>query len=56
MPNLAVVDASEKGYILTGQPIEIDKQAAKLLGFIWKDISYLRLLTETFPQEENTNQ
>lgn len=49
MPEFAIVDASEKGVILAGIPLEIDKQAAKLLGLDWKAISHLRLIDESFP-------
>lgn len=48
MPNLAVIDASDKGSIIAGQPIEMDKQAAKVLGLDWKNIQYLRLVSESF--------
>lgn len=50
-PNFAVVDASEKGFILAGIPLEIDKQAAKLLGKEWNSIPYLKLF-EKFSNQE----
>ena len=46
MPNLAIIDASEKNVLLAGQPIEVDKQAAKLLGKDWKQVGHLRLIDE----------
>lgn len=52
MPGLAVVDASKQGFILAGQPLEIDKQSAKLLGRDWKSIQYLRLLDQSFEEEQ----
>lgn len=52
MPDFAVIDASEKGMILAGLPIEADKQAAKLLGIEWKTIGYLRIINESFAEEE----
>lgn len=48
MPNLAVVDASLQGLMLAGQPLEVDKQSAKLLGKEWKSIDHLRLVEESF--------
>jgi hypothetical protein len=41
MPEYAIVDASDKGYILLGQPHEIDKQCARLLGLDPKKIHHL---------------
>jgi len=41
MPEFAIIDASESGAILAGQPLEMDKQAAKLLGLDWQQIPYL---------------
>ncbi|HLC53295.1 MAG TPA: DUF362 domain-containing protein [Candidatus Nanoarchaeia archaeon] len=52
MPQLAIVDASEYGSLLLGKPIEIDKQAAKLLGKNWKTIAHLRLVDESFSQTQ----
>lgn len=51
-PVLTVIDASEQGYILSGVPLEMDKQAAKLIGRDWQTIPYLKLLDErgTSPQ------
>lgn len=54
MPNLALLDATEQGSILAGLPLEIDKQAAKLLGHDWKNISYLSLAHDSFTEEEPT--
>ena len=48
MPEFTVADAGERGYILAGQPIEIDKQAAKILGIDWKEVDYLRIAEESF--------
>jgi uncharacterized protein (DUF362 family) len=50
-PNFSLVDASEKGKILAGFSLEVDKQAAKLLSIEWKNIGYLRLLEQTFTQK-----
>ena len=46
-PGLALIDASEHGHILIGQPLEMDKQAAKLLGIDWRTVEHLRLINET---------
>jgi uncharacterized protein (DUF362 family) len=62
MPQFAVVDATEKGYILAGLPLEMDKQSAKLLGKNWKEIPYLALVNDSFlegketPSEEKSEQ
>jgi len=54
MPDFALIDASEKGVILAGMPLEIDKQASKLLGIEWKNVPYLRLIEENIERfEEN---
>ena len=50
LPEFAIIDASEKGFILAGQPLEIDKQSVKLLGKEWKTISHLKLAHESFPE------
>ena len=47
MPEFGIIDASERGAILAGQPLEIDKQAAKLIGLDWKNVRYLRLVDES---------
>lgn len=46
MPDFAIVDAHEKGVILAGRALEIDKQSTKLLGIDWKSIGYLRMIDE----------
>ena len=47
LPDFALLDINKKGVLLAGQPIEMDKQAAKLFGIDWKTIGYLRMLEET---------
>lgn len=47
MPSLAIVDAHSYGALLAGQPLEVDKQAAKLLGMDWKGVAHLRLIEES---------
>lgn len=55
-PEFAIMDASKQGVILAGQPLEIDKQAAKLLGLEWRGVSHLRLVEESFvPKEAKIN-
>ena len=57
LPDFSILDSSEKGMILAGQPIELDKQAAKLLGLDWKSIGHLKLIDESFPEDdEKVNQ
>lgn len=47
MPNLALIELRDKGLLLAGNPLEMDKQAAKLLGIDWRSVGYLRMLDET---------
>jgi len=47
LPDLALIDASEHNVILAGQPLPMDKQAAKYLGLEWRDVEYLNLLDNT---------
>ncbi|MBI3334696.1 DUF362 domain-containing protein [Candidatus Pacearchaeota archaeon] len=51
MPDTAIIDASEQGMIFLGHPLEIDKQAAKLVKGDWKHIQHLRLVDESFAKE-----
>src|SRR3989344_1868322 len=37
MPDLAIIDASDKGFVIIGKPLEMDKQASKLLGLNWNN-------------------
>lgn len=53
MPEFAIVDSSEKGVILAGIPLEVDKQASRLLGLEWKDIGHIRLVEESFLDESS---
>lgn len=47
LPDIAIIDASEKGAIFLGNPLEVDKQASKLFKGDWKNVSHLRLLEES---------
>ncbi len=51
MPNFSIIDASNEGMILAGLPLEMDKQAARLINMDWRSIQYLRLLDEALPEE-----
>lgn len=51
MPDFALIDASEKGLILAGIPLDMDKQAARVMGKDWKSIAHLRLISENVPEE-----
>ncbi len=48
MPDLALIDASEKGLFIAGKPLDMDKQAVKVLGFDWNRIPHIRLIDESF--------
>jgi uncharacterized protein (DUF362 family) len=52
LPDFAIVDASEKGVLLAGLPLEIDKQAAKLLGKSWKEVPYIKTIEESLSEKE----
>ncbi|MBI5804191.1 DUF362 domain-containing protein [Candidatus Pacearchaeota archaeon] len=52
MPDFAITDASIKSYVLAGLPLEIDKQAAKLLDKDWKTIPHLKLIDESSEVKE----
>ncbi len=47
MPHLAVIDFPEKGIIISGKPLDMDKEGAKLLGIEWRSVGYLRTLDDT---------
>jgi uncharacterized protein (DUF362 family) len=53
-PNFSIIDASEHGSILAGLPLDVDKQATKLLGKEWTDIKHLKLLDESLYKEDLT--
>ncbi len=55
MPSLALIDAHAYGAILAGQPLEVDKQAAKLLGIDPKSIAHLRIIEESLHQQKTKN-
>lgn len=46
MPNLAIIDATERGVIMAGQPLEMDKQVAKLLNKDYRQ-THLRMVEES---------
>lgn len=50
MPDFAVIDASEKGSLVAGKPLDADKQAVKLLNRDAKSLPYIRLVEETQKQ------
>lgn len=47
MPNFALFALTDKGVLLAGNPLDMDKQAATLLGMDWRSVGYLRMLDET---------
>lgn len=47
MPNFSIIDGGKKSTIIVGQPLEMDKQAAKLLGLNWNSVSHLKLVDES---------
>jgi len=53
MPNFAIIDASEKELIIAGQPLEMDKQAAKALGVNWEETKHLKLIHDSFSERKS---
>lgn len=47
MPSLTLLELRDKGLLLAGNPLEMDKQAARLLGADGNGSSYLRMIDET---------
>ncbi len=56
MPEFAMIDASDKSLMIVGKPLDMDKQAAKVLGLDWRQVSHLRLIDESFspPKKEES--
>ena len=52
MPEFAIIDASGKGKLLAGIPIDMDRQAAKLLDVAPENVAYLSFIEETFGIKE----
>lgn len=52
MPEVAIIDASDYGLLLAGKPLELDKQAAQVMGKDWKSIQHIRLIDESFAKSE----
>lgn len=47
MPDFALIDASAKGFIFAGKPLDADKQAIKILGKETKNVAFLRFIDES---------
>jgi len=56
VPELAIIDASEQGLVFAGQPVEMDKQAAKLIGFEISEVPYLGLIEEDYVESPSIGQ
>ncbi len=52
LPDFALIDASDKGVIFAGKPLEMDKQAVNILGFNWKEVGHLKLLDESLQEKD----
>lgn len=50
MPNASLIDASDYGVILAGKPLELDKEAMRIMGKDWRSLQHLRLADESFTQ------
>jgi len=48
MPDFAVTDASDKGVIIAGVPLEVDKQGARLIGKDFRAVQHLRTIEDSF--------
>ena len=56
IPELAIIDASEQGLVFAGQPVEMDKQAARLMGFEISEVPYLSLIEEDYVESPSIDQ
>ena len=52
MPDFAMIYSPEKNLLFAGQPLEMDKQAAKSLGFEWQNLEHLKLVEESFSEKK----
>jgi uncharacterized protein (DUF362 family) len=52
MPEFAIIDASSKGKIFAGIPLDMDKAAVKLMGISSTNVPYLSFIDETFTGKE----
>lgn len=50
MPNITLMDASDYGVIVAGKPLELDKEAMRIMGKDWRSVQHLRLADESFTQ------
>jgi uncharacterized protein (DUF362 family) len=50
IPDASLIDASDYGVLLAGKPLELDKQAARIVGKDWRTIQHLRLIDESTTQ------
>ncbi len=48
LPEFAMIDASDKGLLIVGKPLDMDKQAAKVLGLDWRQVPHIKLIDESF--------
>jgi len=51
MPDLSIIDASKVGSLFAGNPFEMDKQAARILGFEWEKVAHLKLWNDSITGE-----
>lgn len=56
MPEFALIDASGRGLLIAGRPLDMDKQAAKVLGLDWNKVAHLRLIDESFSPGKTTEE
>jgi len=50
-PDFAIIDSSGRGNILAGNPLEMDKQAARLMGLDIKNLPHLKLIEESLSKQ-----
>jgi len=53
MPDFAILDLSDKGKILAGNPLEMDKQVARVMGFEMDKVPHIKLVDESFSEEKD---
>ena len=55
MPNVSLIDASDYGMVLAGKPLDLDKEAARIMGKDWRALQHLRLIDRPDGPEQRSN-
>lgn len=52
MPDFAIIDVPSLSLVIAGQPLDMDKQAAKAVGLDWNKLPHLHLINESFSESK----